>query len=380
MHNTGKGQPMPATPEPIPHGTPDYSELRALGLRVEELTLFSSNINPFGPPPAVVDALRQTMSADAVARYPDRLSLELRDLLAAYHGVSADSMLVGNGSADLLWLVGLLYLRQRHVAILGPTFGEYRNVAQIMQAQITEVAHPGWVVTPNGFTPGESTVNDAAATLRKIIPEVVFVCNPNNPTGHYLAPDDLLSLYEAAPHALWIIDEAYAEFMQPPATTSHWVDRGNWLVVRSMTKDFALGGLRLGYLLGTPALIAPLQNIQPPWNVNALAQLAGSVSLREGQPWRGETLARLRHETTLLQQQLQGLGYRPHPTTVSFFLVPVASASELRNALLAHRLVVRDCTSFGLPTYIRLATQLPTHNARLLRALRQVTPLSVSGT
>src|SRR5688572_21863811 len=119
---------MPVAPATlVPHGTLDYSEMRALGLRPEELTLFSSNINPFGPPPAVIAALRAAANAEMIARYPDRLSLELSEALAEYHNVSVDSVLVGNGSADLLWLIGLLHLQHRRVAILGPTFGEYRQ-------------------------------------------------------------------------------------------------------------------------------------------------------------------------------------------------------------------------------------------------------------
>jgi histidinol-phosphate aminotransferase len=358
----------------VPHGTLDYAEVRALGLRPQDLTLFSSNVNPYGPPPATVAALREAVTAEMVARYPDRLTLELRDLLAAYHGLTPDSILVGNGSADLLWLIGLLHLQHRRVAILGPTFGEYRNVAQIMQAEVIALSHAGWSNTPTGFVQSSTTVDAVAKTLQNAAPDVVFICNPNNPSGHSLAPDELAVLYAGAPNALWIVDEAYAEFMQPPASTASWVKHGNWLVVRSMTKDFALGGLRLGYLIGAPELIAPLQSVQPPWNVNGLAQLAGSVSLREGQAWRRETLARLHGETASLRSALQELGYRPLPTTANYFLVPVRSATDLRRALLAQRLVVRDCTSFGLPQYIRIATQRAEANERLLQAMYELAP------
>jgi histidinol-phosphate aminotransferase len=351
--------------------------MRALGLRPEELTLFSSNVNPYGPPPATVAALREAITAETVMRYPDRLNLELSDLLAAYHDLTPDSILVGNGSADILWLLGLLHLQRRRVAILGPTFGEYRNVARIMQAEIVDLAHPGWTITATGFAQGATTVDDAAQALRNAAPDVVFICNPNNPTGHYLAPEALDLLYAGAPTALWIVDEAYAEFMQPPASTASWVKRDNWLVVRSMTKDFALGGLRLGYLLGAPDVIAPLQATQPPWNVNGLAQLAGSLSLREGQAWRSDTLARLHGETTSLQAALREIGYRPLPTTVNYFLVPVHSANDVRRALLAQRLVVRDCTSFGLPQAIRIATQRAEANERLLQALYELAPAAI---
>jgi histidinol-phosphate aminotransferase len=356
----------------VPHGTLDYSEMASLGVQPEDLTLFSSNINPFGPPPAVVAAMRSA-SPEMIARYPDRLSLELRQLLSAYHDLPANAILVGNGSADLFWLVGLLHLQHRRAAILGPTFGEYRNIANIMQAEVSDICHPGWVATPDGFAPGDRSISEVANDLHQSSPDVVFICNPNNPTGHCLTKDELDTLYYAAPKALWIMDEAYAEFMQPPATTDQWVERGNWLVLRSMTKDFALGGLRLGYLLGAPALVEPLQTTQPPWNVNTFAQLAGCISLHEGQQWRTETLAKLANETATLQQQLRGTGFQPCPTTVNYFLVPVESPPTLRRSLLAQRLVVRDCTSFGLPHHIRIATQLPEANGRLVQALAELT-------
>jgi histidinol-phosphate/aromatic aminotransferase/cobyric acid decarboxylase-like protein len=168
------------------------------------------------------------------------------------------------------------------------------------------------------------------------------------------------------------MDEAYAEFMQPPATTDSWVERGNWIVLRSMTKDYALGGLRLGYLIGAPNLVKPLQLAQSPWNTNTFAQVAGCASLREGQQWRADTLARLWRETVALQESLVSLGYRPHPTTVNYFLVPVTSPAQVRQALLAQRMVVRDCSSFGLHTYIRIATQRAEENVRLLKALAEL--------
>jgi histidinol-phosphate/aromatic aminotransferase/cobyric acid decarboxylase-like protein len=358
----------------VHHGTLDYAELRKLGLRPEDITSFSSNINPFGPPPAVIEAMRNAPFDELVPRYPDRLSLELRDLLAAQHGLSVDSILVGNGTADILWLLGLVHLQHCRVAILGPTFGEYLNVAQLMQAEVINLSHPGWSATAAGYRPETTTVDDVAKTLGNAQPDVIFVCNPNNPTGHYLAPDALTTLYDAAPTALWIIDEAYAEFMDRPATTAAWVSRGNWLVLRSMTKDFALGGLRLGYVLGAPSLIQTLQTAQSPWNVNLFAQVAGAVALREGLAWRRTTLTELRKECALLQEALRGAGYKPYLTTVSYFLVPVYSPATVRETLLAQRLIVRDCTSFGLPDFIRIAVQRPEANARLMQALIELAP------
>ncbi len=352
----------------VPHGTLDYAEARALGVDPADLIVFSSNINPYGPPPAALDALRRNTTPEIVARYPDRLSLDLRDALAAHHGVTPEAILVGNGTADIMWLIGLVYLWARRVAVIGPTFGEYANVAGLMAAPLTLVAHPGWQRAGDHYRPAATALDDTMQALAAARPDVVFLCNPNNPTGRLLTTAELSTLYAAAPAALWIVDEAYADFLDASATSIPWIDRGNWLVLRSMTKDFALGGLRLGYVVGAPARIALLQQTQPPWNVNALAQVAGLACLDE-LAWRRRTLAQLRTDCAALMDGLAATGYAPQPTDLSFFLMPVVAPSALRSKLLAQRLVIRDCTSFGLPDYIRIAARGPADNALLLAAL-----------
>lgn len=360
----------------VPHGTLDYAEARALGVRPKDLIVFSSNINPYGPPPAALNALAAACTADIVARYPDRLSLDLRDALAAHHAITPDTILVGNGTADILWLIGLHLLSGRRVAILGPTFGEYANVAHLMRAPVTDVSLPGWTLRDGRFYPGPTTLDDTVAALKAAAPDVVFLCNPNNPDGQAFDHAALGQLASAAPDALWIVDEAYADFMAESHTLvgmdgAHLGLR-RCLVLRSMTKDFALGGLRLGYVVGDAAMIAALQAIQPPWNVNAFAQLAGEACLHET-GWRGQTLAQLRTDCAALQTALRDLGFAPRPTTVAYFLVPVSDAAAVRRELLTQRLVVRDCTSFGLPDHIRIATGKPADNRLLTAAMADLT-------
>ena len=213
-------------------------------------------------------------------------------------------------------------------------------------------------------------------------PWLVFICNPNNPTGEYLSPGELRFLWEGAPNALWVIDEAYAEFTEDPWSAAQWVMTGRngnsgrargpgCVVLRSMTKDFALGGLRLGYLLAAPPIVERLQEMQPPWSVNGVAQLAGLAALDE-MDWREETTTRLRKDLRDLPDGLRGCGFAPLPTTVSYFLLPVGDAKSIRDRLVAERLFVRDCTSFGLPEHIRIAARPPEENARLVKAMAQI--------
>ncbi len=377
------------------HGTPDYAELDALGLDPSEVVYFSSNINHYGPPQSVVKAVQDEISRSFLARYPDSRSQRLREKIGALHGLPPDAVLVGNGTADLIWLLAHAYGYQRQAAILSPTFSEYADGVIMAGGHPSYFAFPGWqrINDPaaarrgmgaaggfgNRFAPGGTTLAHTRQALESAAPWLVFICNPNNPTGEYLSPGELRYLWEGAPDALWVVDEAYAEFTEDPWSASQWVmsstngsparRRGpGWIVLRSMTKDFALGGLRLGYLLAAPSIIKRLQDVQPPWSVNGVAQLAGLVALDE-MNWREETTTRLRRDVWRLQEGLRACGYAPLPTTVNYFLVPVGDARSMRDRLVASRMFVRDCTSFGLPDHIRIAARPPQENARLLEVM-----------
>ena len=385
------------------HGTPDYAELDALGLDPSEVVYFSSNINPYGPPPSVVEAVQAEISRSFLARYPDSRSQRLREKIGAYHGLPPGAVLVGNGTADLIWLLAHAYGNNRNAAILSPTFSEYADGVIMAGGHPVYFPLPGWqrIYDPsasrrrvgaaggfgNRFAPAGTTVEQTRKALEAAAPWLVFICNPNNPTGEYLTPGELRYLWEGAPDALWIVDEAYAEFTEDPWSAAQWVmsatngrpARGpGWIVLRSMTKDFSLGGLRLGYLLAAPSTIERLQDVQPPWSVNGVAQLAGLVALDE-LAWREETTARLREETRALQAGLRAYGYAPLPTTVSYFLLPVGNARAMRDRLVAERMFVRDCTSFGLPDHIRIASRPPEENARLLGVMAEFARLPGGG-
>ena len=364
------------------HGTPDYAELDALGLEPSEVVYFSSNINPYGPPASVVEAVQNEISRSFLARYPDSRSQRLREKIGAYHGLPPDAVLVGNGTADLIWLLAHAYGFQRQAAILSPTFSEYADGVIMAGGHPNHLVLPGWQrISRRRFAPAGTTLAHTRQALESAAPWLVFICNPNNPTGEYLSPGELRYLWEGAPDALWVIDEAYAEFTEDPWSAAQWVMAGTngdsrrargpgCVVLRSMTKDFALGGLRLGYLLPAPSIVERLQQVQPPWSVNGVAQLAGLVALDE-MNWREETTARLRKDVWELQEGLRACGYAPLPTTVSYFLLPVGDAKSMRDRLVAERMFVRDCTSFGLPEHIRIAARPPDENARFLDAMNR---------
>jgi histidinol-phosphate aminotransferase len=271
--------------------------------------------------------------------------------------------MAGNGSVELLWLTALAFVRPGDaVLIVGPTFGEYARAAVLMGAQ----AHC-WTARPEGGF--KVNPEEVMQTLQRLRPRLVFVCNPNNPTGTLLAVEAIAAWANALPRTLFVMDEAYLPFAAG-APSILTMPAANILVLRSMTKAHALAGMRLGFAIGHPVIIHALATVCPPWNVNALAQAAGLAALAD-QTHLTQSLAQLAHAKTVLVQSLQALDLALVPSATHFFLIKVKDATILRRALLQHGILVRDCASFGLPEYIRVATRRPEENARLLAALKK---------
>jgi len=276
---------------------------------------------------------------------------------------------VGNGTAELIWLVAFAFLKPGDdVLILGPTFGEYERATRLMSATPQH-----WNALP-ALVPrreGAGFAFDVAEITRMLDSanhRAVFLCNPNNPTGQALPPTAILAWAEAHPRTLFIVDEAYLAFV-PDLESVVSSRRPNLLVLRSMTKDYALAGLRLGYAVGDERLIHALEAVRPAWNVNALAQAAGLAALSD-EPYYQITLAQLRDEKTFLLNGLKELGFSPVPSPTQFFLLPVGNAAQFRQNLLRHGILVRDCTSFGLPEYVRISPRTRQENQRFLNDLQ----------
>jgi threonine-phosphate decarboxylase len=342
------------------HGAFDYAELAQYGLAAHEVIDFSANTNPYGPSPAVAAAL----STVDPACYPDRDCLALRRALADHLRTAPEEIVMGNGAAELLWLIAFVFLRPAdRVLIIGPTFGEYARMAQLMGAQIVH-----WQATPADWFAVDADA--VAVQIAAILPRVVFLCNPNNPTGQVVEPEVVAAWANAAPHALFVVDEAYIAFVDGMASV-HTLRLPNLLIVHSMTKEYALAGLRLGYAAGAGSLIAALASARVPWSVNAYAQAAGLAALGDATHLHA-TLAQLHAAKSALVAALTRQGYKPNPSATNFFLLPVEDGACLRVRLLMQGVLVRDCASFGLPQCIRIAARRPDENAKLLQAMERV--------
>ncbi|WP_218673727.1 pyridoxal phosphate-dependent aminotransferase, partial [Candidatus Entotheonella palauensis] len=362
-----QGVSMPIQPRPevqqiidVVHGALDFSELEAHGLTPETVIDFSVNNNPYGPSPRV----REVLHTVAIDRYPDREALALRRCLAQHLGVSIDQLIVANGSMELLWFVALAYLRPGDpVLILEPTFGEYERVVQFMGAQ-----HHTYTTRPeNGFAVDEAALLE---TLQRLEPRLMFICNPNNPTGVHLPIEAIADWAARHPDTLFVIDEAYLPFVSGPAPSLIGHVGPNLLVLHSLTKAHALAGIRLGYAVGTAEVITALGKVRPTWNVNAIAQAAGIVAINDVSHLT-QTLAQVAADKATLVANLEAIGLAPLPSVTHFFLCEVGPAHTLRQSLLQQGILVRDCASFGLPHYIRIASRRPSENDQLICALSQ---------
>jgi histidinol-phosphate/aromatic aminotransferase/cobyric acid decarboxylase-like protein len=349
---------MPADDGPQVHGGPSALELEALGLRPEEVLDFSVSTNPYGPSPAMAVAIRNA----PLAPYPDPTCTLARRKLGAHLGVSPERLALGNGAADLLWTLARTLVRpEDRVLMVEPTFSEFRLAAQAAGAQLFE-----WRArAEDHFAVDVPAVADRA---RSCGAQVLYLCAPNVPTGAALPTEAIALLAASLPEATIVLDQSFLLLSDrfpelavalPP----------NVACVRSLTKEHGIPGVRVGYLLAQPALLAQVEQQRPVWSTSAPAQAAVIASCAEGR-FVSETRTRLLADRARFSAALAGAGVRTVPSSTNFFLAEVGDAGALRRRLLAeHRILVRDCASFGLPSYVRLSTRSPKECARLTGAV-----------
>ncbi len=350
-----------------PHGGIDYAELETLGIAPQEVLDFSANLNPLGPPPGVMEALSCVSYelSEAISHYPDSGACHLRYALAEKLGIKAENILVGNGSTELIRLTALAYFgRGDKVLIIEPTFGEYQVACQIVGASLIKKQ----LLEENDF---QLNVDETVKLIKQHRPKGIFISNPNNPTGRHLPQADFEKILDAGKDSLVVLDEAYISFVDSHWSSLNITEGNNLLVLRSMTKDYAMAGLRLGYGVAREEIIAILRRICPPWNVNALAQKAGIIAMNE-EGYLKRCQIELREAKNYLIAELSSLGLSPLPSEANFFLVKVGDASRFRHELLKRKMLVRDCSSFGLPQYIRVAPRTLPECQSLVAAIKEV--------
>jgi histidinol-phosphate aminotransferase len=341
------------------HGGPGEAELQALGVPAGALLDFSSSTNPYGPHPAVLEALRTA----AVQSYPDSSALRARQALGAHLSVPASQLVLGNGAADLLWTLARCLLGSSERAlIVEPTFSEFRAAARACGALLTE-----WrAVAEAGFALDLSAIAERA---RASGAGVIYLCCPNTPTGTALSAAEIQSWATRHSDLMVVLDQSFLSLSECHADASVPMPE-NVARVRSLTKDHGIPGARVGYLLGTEELCRAVERNRPAWTTSAFAQ-AATLACSEQDDFVRESREQLLSDRRELARELAAIGIETLPSRTTFLLARAPQVSELRLRLLSeHQILVRDCESFGLPGFMRLAAKPAAERARLIAALR----------
>ncbi|MBN2656497.1 MAG: histidinol-phosphate aminotransferase family protein [Spirochaetales bacterium] len=353
------------------HGGLDYGKLREKGIRPEDIMDFSVSINPY---PVHERVLKAVKDCD-LTRYPDSGARELRENIAGYEGCGPDEILAVNGTSQGIHLIGQAFLDDKsNVLISAPAYSQYRKISELRKTRIEEITS----VPEDDFRP---PVDRMIEKIKNDRPKLFWICNPNNPTGTYVINKDLKKIEAAAVETgtIVIIDEAYVAFTRDEIRFRD--TSANILRLNSMTKDYGIPGLRLGYIHGDPGLLGEIARYQPEWSISAPAQKAGIACLKEREYYRS-TWKQVREETDRFRNSLSGLGLKVYGTESNFFMAKLGSrkavpegaegyAAQLQKKLEPRLMQIRDCTSFGLPDHIRIGVHSMENNNRLLDALNE---------
>lgn len=349
--------------KPYVPGKPIEEVQRELGIK--DVIKLASNENPLGPSPDAVMALREAV--EKVYLYPDGNCYYLKEALAAKLEVSADQLIIGNGTDEILKMLAEAFVNPgEEIVVADPTFSEYEFAAQVMGGRAIKV-------------PCRDFRHDLEAMAAAITDRtrLIFVCNPNNPTGTIVEQQELDAfLAKVPPHILVVLDEAYNEYVTSPAYPDSlgYVRAGqpNIIVLRTFSKIYGLAGLRVGYGISHPEIIKALNRVREPFNVNFLAQVAAIAALKDEYH-----VAKSKEVNTegkeFLYQQLQALGLKYVPTESNFIFVDIGRDSrEVFEKLLKKGVIVRTGDIFGYPSFLRITIGTRRQNQRLIDALREV--------
>ncbi len=327
---------------------------------------FSANVSPFGMPEGVKQAVTESLKWGA--EYPDPMCRQLRGALGAHLGRPADWILCGNGASDLLFRLTMA-VRPRRALLTAPAFSEYEGALRLHQCQIDRFP----LRAEHGFRLTE-------AFLDWITPEtdLIFLCQPNNPTGRTTKRALLLQILNRCRETgtLLALDECFLDFVdQPEALTMQGVLAGNPLVIfRAFTKFYGMAGLRLGYCLcADGALLEKIRQSGPPWAVSSVAQAAGVAALKE-RPYGARLRRLISEQRPLLMQGLEKCGCQVIPGEANYLLFYYPDA-QLGEKMRKNGVMIRDCSNYhGLAAgWYRVAVRTEAENRQLLAALREVT-------
>ncbi len=339
-------------------GKPIEDVARELGLDPAGIVKLASNENPLGPSPRGIAAATKALTQAEL--YPDGGCFALRQKLAVHHGLAANQFVVGNGSNELLELLGHVFLRPGDEVVMGsPAFIVYKLVALLFGATPVEV-------------PLVEHRHDLAALGRAITPrtKLVFLPSPNNPTGTANTAEEITAFVRALPdHVVFVFDEAYAEYLDSPPDLRPLIAEGRQVVcLRTFSKIYGLAALRVGYGYCAPELAALLNRVRQPFNVNAIGQAAALAALDDRE---FTDRARAMNATGLrrLGEEFTKRGLEWVPSVANFLLVRVGDGARGFAELQRQGVIVRPMKPYGMPEWLRVTVGTETQNTRLLAAM-----------
>ena len=348
---------------PYQPGKPIGELAREMGLDEAEIIKLASNENPRGASPLALAAAKGTL--EEVGRYPDGNGFELKKKITSRFGVGMESVVLGNGSNDVLDLAARAFLTPNASAVYSQhAFAVYPLVTQALGARGIEVA-------------ARDFGHDLQAMAMAIRDDtrIVFLANPNNPTGTWVAPDGVYRFLRKVPaRVLVVLDEAYSEYLPAAeqADSAGWLrEFPNLVVTRTLSKAYGLAGLRIGFGLAHPQVADLMNRVRQPFNVNSMAQAAAVAALSD------EAFVRQSFELNRagMQQLTQGfekLGLAWIPSHGNFVSLRVGNAQEVYQKLLRRGVIVRPIGSYGMPRHLRVTVGLASENGRFLDALASI--------
>lgn len=350
------------------HGGNVFSMARSLGVSPDEIVDFSASINPLGFAAGVKEAVSGAF--DKLLHYPDADSAELKQALSRLHGVSETQITVANGSTELIYLLPRLFGGGKGL-IVAPAFSEY---AKALTRAGMEVHYMDLRAEDDFSLSLEMLKSKLAAGF-----DMMFLCNPGNPAGNLIPRpviEEALDLCRAAGTFL-VLDEAFMDFCEPGSAKYDVLNSDNGIVIRSMTKFYAIPGLRVGFAMASSGIIDRLDSLRGPWSVNTAAQVAAVASLSD--PSHAEhTLRFIERERAFLAEEIARIGgMKPYPSAANYLLVRLENgldAGRLRRELMKRLILIRDCSNFhGLDGgFFRVAVRTREENERLLVSLREI--------
>lgn len=340
-------------------GKPIDDVARELGLDPSEIIKLASNENPLGPSPKAVEAMHAALSTAHI--YPDGGAYYLREAIAKKFDLKRENVVLGNGSSEIIEFVGHAFLQPGdEIIVARHSFSIYQLMAKLFGANVVEVPDPH-------FSHDLEAMADAITPRTKII----FVTNPNNPTGTLVSQAEIDRFVARVPESVVIFfDEAYMEFLDEPLDSVQFIRDGrqNIVVARTFSKIQGLAGLRIGYGLATKEMAEILQKTREPFNANSIAQ-AGAVAGLLDEDHQEATRQLNREGRDYLQRAFASLGLKYVPSHANFVLVKVGEGKAIFKALQERGVIIRDMDSYGLPEWIRVTVGTMEENTRFIREL-----------